>query len=95
MTIDPAEPEVRRKHASPRLFDRTAHEHVIENLYCNICQVEVWVEWSGAWTARFKKNRLDRHICLTQVAHPQVFDIPRTKKLGYTAEMISTCVVNE
>ena len=41
MTIDPAEPEVRRKHASPRLFDRTAHEHVIENLYCNICQVEV------------------------------------------------------
>ena len=42
-----------------------------------------------------KKNRLDRHICLTQVAHPQVFDIPHTKKIGYTAEMISTCVVNE
>ena len=41
MTIDPAEPEVRKKHSSPHPFDRTTHKHVIENLYCNICQVDV------------------------------------------------------
>ena len=42
MTIDPAEPEVRKKGSSPpRLFDRTAHNRVIENFYCNICGVNV------------------------------------------------------
>ena len=41
MTIDPAEPEVRKKRSHPHLFDQTAHDHVIENQHCNICQVNV------------------------------------------------------
>ena len=41
MTIDPAELEVRKKRSQPNRFDRSAHNHVIENNYCNICQADV------------------------------------------------------
>ena len=41
MSIDPAESEVRRKKSRPKPFDRSIHKHVIENNYCNICQIKV------------------------------------------------------
>lgn len=45
-TIDPAEPEVRRKFSKKRhrlraQLDRSVHKHVIENQHCNLCQVDV------------------------------------------------------
>lgn len=43
--IDPAEPAVKRKLRSGRrlrpMFNRSVHKHVIEDRYCNLCQVDV------------------------------------------------------
>ncbi|MFH4979124.1 hypothetical protein AB6A40_005833 [Gnathostoma spinigerum] len=39
-TIDPAIPTLSR-HSKPLIFDATKHEHVIENLYCNVCAIQV------------------------------------------------------
>ena len=44
-TIDPAELNLRRKLRSggvvSGVFDRGQHEHVIEDLHCHICEVDV------------------------------------------------------
>ncbi len=44
-SIDPSEEQVRRKVRRGRrlrpVFDRSVHEHVIENRHCNLCQVDV------------------------------------------------------
>ncbi|KAM9301875.1 palmitoyltransferase ZDHHC1 [Gastrophryne carolinensis] len=43
VTIDPADDHVRAKgsHGPLPVFDRTKHTHVIENMHCYICEVDV------------------------------------------------------
>lgn len=43
VTFDPADENVRAKNAPGPLpvFDRTKHAHVIENMHCYICEVDV------------------------------------------------------
>lgn len=45
MSVDPAEPNVRAKNYSAPLpnYDKDKHVHVIQDQYCTICEVEVWV----------------------------------------------------
>lgn len=46
VTIDPADASVRAKHSytSPLpLFDRTKQPHVIQDLHCYLCDVNVYV----------------------------------------------------
>lgn len=45
MSIDPAEPNVRAKNYSSSLpnFDKEKHAHVIQDQYCTVCEVDVWV----------------------------------------------------
>nr|XP_051685946.1 palmitoyltransferase ZDHHC11 isoform X3 [Oryctolagus cuniculus] len=43
VSIDPAEPNVRLRGylKPPPVFDRSKHDHVIEDLYCHLCQIKV------------------------------------------------------
>lgn len=43
VTFDPADENVRAKNSPGPLpvFDRTKHAHVIENMHCYICEVDV------------------------------------------------------
>ncbi len=45
MTVDPAEGVLRSRNSirCQLSFDSTKHQHVIENFYCNICDIQVWV----------------------------------------------------
>lgn len=46
VTIDPADASVRAKHSysSPMpVFDRTKQSHVIQDLHCYLCDVNVYV----------------------------------------------------
>jgi hypothetical protein len=41
MAINPAEKPDNQKVTPVNSFDRTKHKHVIENQFCNICQIVV------------------------------------------------------
>ena len=41
-SIDPTDPAVlRKKNGKKAVFDRTKHDHVIENCHCYICECDV------------------------------------------------------
>uniref|UniRef100_A0A671LUQ7 Zinc finger DHHC-type containing 11 n=1 Tax=Sinocyclocheilus anshuiensis TaxID=1608454 RepID=A0A671LUQ7_9TELE len=47
VTIDPADLSVRRRkdYSSPMpVFDNTKHQHIIHNLHCTLCEVDVYEE---------------------------------------------------
>ena len=45
VSVDPADENVafkfKSKSAKPSVFDKNLHRNVIENFWCNICEVEV------------------------------------------------------
>ena len=44
MAVNPGEEaSIKRKITPASTFDRTKHKHVIENQFCNICQIIVYV----------------------------------------------------
>ncbi|XP_022275056.1 palmitoyltransferase ZDHHC1 isoform X2 [Canis lupus familiaris] len=50
VSIDPADANVRDKsYAGPLpIFNRSQHAHVIEDLHCNLCDVDVVLAWRGS-----------------------------------------------
>lgn len=50
LTVDPADDSVRAKqsYSTPMpLFDRTKQPHVIHDLHCYLCDVNVYVSWAA------------------------------------------------
>ncbi|KAM4723023.1 palmitoyltransferase ZDHHC1 [Rhinophrynus dorsalis] len=63
VTIDPADDKVQAKSSSGPLpvFDRTKHAHVIENLYCYICEVDVGPKTKHCSSCNKCVSRFDHH----------------------------------
>lgn len=94
-TINPGDVDVRRKfqQLSRRplpLFDRTLHEHVIENYRCNLCQCAVWVVGRCHWQRiRLYHNLASHGHTNTRSIWDNCIII-----LWYTANFVQLCYLN-